>query len=164
MVVFTLRTSWVHHMAQSLEQLIKKQITSGKGQSCPFERIEMTRSEAEEMFKFNKYKLEIIRDIFDSDNHGKGGNKGATESVMVYRCGDLIDLFTGPHIPNINRIKTLKITKNGATYWKNDNKRDFLQRLYGSSGSGSSKFWLPHRTRIYQHRICFSTCLGLNSS
>eukprot|EP01083_Nonionella_stella_P268044 905801_1 len=90
MVVFTLRTSWVHHMAQSLEQLIKKQITSGKGQSCPFERIEMTRSEAEEMFKFNKYKLEIIRDIFDSDKHGRGGNKGVTESVMVYRCGDLI--------------------------------------------------------------------------
>eukprot|EP01083_Nonionella_stella_P318749 1166659_1 len=158
----------------SLEQLIKKQITSGKGQA--FERIEMTRSEAEEMFKFNKYKQEIIGDIFDTKD---------VETVSAYRCGDLIDLCIGPHIPNTNRIKSFKITKNGATYWKNDNKRDFLQRLYGISFpdkklmkeyavlkakaaeadhrnigkqqdlfffhdlSPGSCFWLPHGTRIY---------------
>ena len=119
----------------SLELLIKKQITSGKGQE--FQRIYMNRDQAKEMFKFNKYKQEILNDIFDKDKHGtrgdKGGNIGNTEFVTAYRCGDLIDLCTGPHIPNTNRIKTLKITKNGATYWKNDNKRDFLQRLYGIS-------------------------------
>ena len=117
----------------SLEGLIKKDICK-KGQD--FQRIEMTRSEAEELFKFNKYKQEIISDIFDRDKHGTQGDKGGnvdTETVTAYRCGDLIDLCTGPHIPNTKMIKTLKITKNGATYWKNDNKRDFLQRLYGIS-------------------------------
>eukprot|EP00484_Ammonia_sp_Unknown_P029164 CAMPEP_0197024578 /NCGR_PEP_ID=MMETSP1384-20130603/5093_1 /TAXON_ID=29189 /ORGANISM="Ammonia sp." /LENGTH=961 /DNA_ID=CAMNT_0042452981 /DNA_START=48 /DNA_END=2933 /DNA_ORIENTATION=- len=127
------------HLSQahynSLEQLVKKEITGGKGQE--FQRIEMTRKEAEEMFKFNQYKQEIINDIFDRDQHGKkgggAGNVGDTEIVTAYRCGDLIDLCTGPHIPNTNRIKSFKITKNGATYWKNDNQRDFLQRLYGIS-------------------------------
>ncbi len=58
----------------SLEQLIKKEITSGKGQE--FQRIEMNRSEASEMFKFNKYKQEILGDIFDKNKHEVKGDKG----------------------------------------------------------------------------------------
>ena len=103
-----LRLSQAHYA--SLEQLIKKQITSGKGQA--FERIEMTRDEAREMFKFNKFKQEILSDIFDRDQHGTRGDKGGNkdvEKVTAYRCGDLIDLCTGPHIVNTNRIKALKV-------------------------------------------------------
>jgi len=125
-----MRLSQAHYA--SLEQLVKKQITSGKGQ--PFQRIEMNRAEATELFKFNKFKQEILSDIFDRDEHGNRGDKGGNvgvSTVTAYRCGDLIDLCTGPHIVNTNRIKAFKITKNGATHWKNNTDGDFLQRLYG---------------------------------
>jgi threonyl-tRNA synthetase len=51
----------------------------------------------------------------------------------VYRCGPLIDLCYGPHIPHTGRIKALKVTKNSASYFLGDAKNDSLQRVYGIS-------------------------------
>ena len=51
----------------------------------------------------------------------------------MYRCGPLIDLCYGPHIPSTGRIKALKVTKNSASYFLGDPKNDSLQRVYGIS-------------------------------
>jgi threonyl-tRNA synthetase len=54
-------------------------------------------------------------------------------SSTVYRCGPLIDLCLGPHIPHTGRIKAMKVTKNSSSYFLGDAKNDSLQRIYGIS-------------------------------
>jgi threonyl-tRNA synthetase len=75
-----------------------------------------------EMFKYSKYKVHFIKDKIP-----EGG------STTVYRCGPLIDLCTGPHIPHTGRIKAFSVMKNSSAYWLGDAKNDSLQRIYGVS-------------------------------
>ena len=51
--------------------------------------------------------------------------------VTAYRCGNLIDLCTGPHIPSTKMIKAFKVTKNSSSYWLSKAENDSLQRVYG---------------------------------
>lgn len=51
--------------------------------------------------------------------------------MTVYRCGDLVDLCTGPHIPTTGKVKSFKLMKNSAAYWRGQAGNDSLQRLYG---------------------------------
>lgn len=65
-----------------------------------FERLEMTKEQLLEMFKSNKYKQHIIQDKIPDGT-----------STTVYRCGPLIDLCRGPHVPHTGRIKSFKVMK-----------------------------------------------------
>jgi len=91
-------------------------------QKQPFERLTLSKEEALEMFKYNKYKVELITN--------KIPDNGFTSA---YRCGPLIDLCKGPHIPNTELVQGFKVTKNSSCYWKNDAENDTLQRVYGIS-------------------------------
>jgi len=51
--------------------------------------------------------------------------------VTAYRCGSLIDLCTGPHIPSTKIIKAFKVMKNSSAYWLGNAENDSLQRVYG---------------------------------
>lgn len=51
--------------------------------------------------------------------------------VTAYRCGNLIDLCTGPHIPSTKIIKAFKVMKNSSAYWLGKANNDSLQRVYG---------------------------------
>ena len=53
--------------------------------------------------------------------------------MTVYKCGDLIDLCTGPHIPTTKLIKSFKVMKNSASYWLGKATNDSLQRVYAIS-------------------------------
>ncbi|KAI8803912.1 hypothetical protein BJ742DRAFT_872276 [Cladochytrium replicatum] len=101
-----------------LERLASKAIK----ESQPFERLVMTKSELLEMFKHNKYKQRFINDKVPDGT-----------SSTVYRCGPLIDLCKGPHVPHTGRIKAFKVTKNSSSYFLGDAKNDSLQRIYGIS-------------------------------
>lgn len=87
----------------------------------PFQRLEITKEDLLEMFKYNEYKVRIIK------------NKVQTPTTTVYRCGPLIDLCRGPHVRNTGKIKTLKVTKNSSTYWEGNAEAESLQRIYGIS-------------------------------
>ena len=87
-----------------------------------FERLVMTKEELLEMFNYNKYKQELIKSKIPDGT-----------SSTVYRCGPLIDLCRGPHVPHTGRIKTFKVLKNSASYFLGDAKNDSLQRVYGVS-------------------------------
>ncbi|GKD91072.1 threonine--tRNA ligase, mitochondrial 1-like protein, partial [Tanacetum coccineum] len=65
----------------------------------PFERIEVTRQQALEMFSDNKFKVEIISDLPED------------KTLTVYRCGPLVDLCRGPHIPNTAFVKAIACLK-----------------------------------------------------
>jgi threonyl-tRNA synthetase len=53
--------------------------------------------------------------------------------TSVYKCGNFIDLCTGPHLPSIDRMKGYKIMKNSSSYFLGNKDNDNLQRIYGIS-------------------------------
>ncbi|KAG5520965.1 hypothetical protein RHGRI_033505 [Rhododendron griersonianum] len=130
------------------------------GEKQPFERVEVTREQALEMFSENKFKIEIIRELPED------------KTITVYRCGPLVDLCRGPHIPNTSFVKALACLKASSAYWRGNKDRESLQRVYGISYpdqkrlknqelfyfdplSPGSCFFLPHGTRIYNKLMNF---------
>ncbi|XP_027360725.1 threonine--tRNA ligase, mitochondrial 1 isoform X1 [Abrus precatorius] len=111
----------------------------------PFERIEVTRDQALEMFSDNKFKVEIINDL------------PADKTITVYRCGPLVDLCRGPHIPNTSFVKAIACLKASSAYWRGDKNRESLQRVYGISypDQKSLKEYLLRleEAKKYDHRI-----------
>ena len=93
----------------------------------PFERLVVSKEDLLEMFKDNPYKVRLITDKIPDGT-----------STTVYRCGPLIDLCRGPHIPHTGRIKAFEVLKNSSSYFLGDAKNDSLQRIYGISFPESS--------------------------
>ncbi|MBN1833773.1 MAG: threonine--tRNA ligase [Deltaproteobacteria bacterium] len=86
----------------------------------PFERREMTSREAITLFQREgeNYKIEIIEDLGE-------------ERVSVYTQGSFTDLCRGPHLPSTGKIKAFRLTKTAGAYWRGDEKRPMLSRIYG---------------------------------
>ncbi|KAG6391943.1 hypothetical protein SASPL_149707 [Salvia splendens] len=87
----------------------------------PFERIEVTRQQAIDMFSDNPFKVEIIKDLPED------------KTITVYRCGPLVDLCRGPHIPSTAFVKAFSCLKASSAYWRGNKDRESLQRVYGIS-------------------------------
>ncbi|PSR84853.1 Threonine--tRNA ligase [Actinidia chinensis var. chinensis] len=102
-----------------------KRIDSGAakavGEKQAFERIEVTREQALEIFSENKFKIEIINELPED------------KTITVYRCGPLVDLCRGPHIPNTSFVKAFACLKASSAYWRGNKDRESLQRVYGIS-------------------------------
>ena len=87
----------------------------------PFERREVTKEEALELFKDEPYKLELIRDLPEGS------------VISVYQHGDFLDLCRGPHVPDTGRIPAVKVLSLAGAYWRGDSKRPMLTRIYGTA-------------------------------
>lgn len=89
----------------------------------PFERREVSRAEALALFRERgeNYKVELIEDL-PSD-----------AVISLYRQGDFVDLCAGPHIPSTGYIKAFKLLSVAGAYWRGDEKREMLQRVYGTA-------------------------------
>lgn len=96
----------------------------------PFLREEVTLEEARKLFADQPYKLEIIQGIGeDSYEQGVAGDK-----VSIYRNdGVFVDLCRGPHLPSTGRIRAFKLLRTSGAYWRGDEKREMLQRIYGTA-------------------------------
>ncbi|KAF2862204.1 threonyl-tRNA synthetase-like protein [Piedraia hortae CBS 480.64] len=103
---------------EPLKQIAQKAINEKQ----PFERLELSKEDLLSMFSYNKYKQHIINDKIPDGT-----------STTVYRCGPLIDLCRGPHVPHTGHITVLEVMKNSSSYFLGDSKNDSLQRLYGVS-------------------------------
>lgn len=88
----------------------------------PFERLVITKDNLLKMFKHNKYKTTLIQSKVQDGS-----------STTAYRCGSLIDMCHGPHLPSTGRIKAFSITKNSSSYFLGNAENDSLQRIYGVS-------------------------------
>jgi threonyl-tRNA synthetase len=88
----------------------------------PFERLVLTKEQLLEMFRDNPYKVRLIQEKIPDGT-----------SSTVYRCGPLIDLCRGPHIPHTGRIKAFEVLKNSSSYFLGSAENDTLQRIYGIS-------------------------------
>ena len=84
----------------------------------------ISKKEAEEYFsaRGEKYKLEILNDIPDGE-------------ITFYKSGNFVDLCRGPHVPYTSGIKHFKLLSLAGAYWRGDEKREQLQRIYGTAFS-----------------------------
>lgn len=85
-----------------------------------FVRKEMSKEDALNFFtsKNDEYKLELINELEDG-------------TISFYESGSFTDLCRGPHIPNTGVIKAIKLTKVAGAYWRGDETRKQLTRIYG---------------------------------
>lgn len=85
-----------------------------------FVRKVISKSDAEKFFtdKGDEYKLELISDLTDGE-------------ITLYESGDFTDLCRGPHIPTTGFIKAIKLLSIAGAYWRGDEKRKQLTRIYG---------------------------------
>lgn len=87
-----------------------------------YERKEVPKAEAISYFnkKGDEYKLELLEDLKDGE-------------ITFYQQGGFVDLCRGPHIPDTGRIKAVKILNIAGAYWRGDENRKMMTRLYGIS-------------------------------
>ena len=102
-----------------VEAEMKKIIKS----NLPIERFTLPREEAIAlMSKYHEtYKVELIQDL----------PKG--EEISFYRQGAFIDLCRGPHLPSTGKIKAFRLVSMAGAYWRGDEKRKMLTRIYGTA-------------------------------
>jgi threonyl-tRNA synthetase len=89
----------------------------------PFVQETLTRKEAVDEFarRHQDYKLELIADKVEGDE------------VSVYHTGDFLDLCRGPHVATTRDLKAFKLLRVAGAYWRGDEKKPQLTRIYGTS-------------------------------
>ena len=97
-----------------MKQSIKAQV--------PFERQEISRQEAEELFADQPYKLELLRELPED------------AAISIYRHGSFVDLCRGPHVESTGDLRwdSVALQSIAGAYWRGDEKRPMLQRIYGT--------------------------------
>jgi threonyl-tRNA synthetase len=105
---------------EDLERLEAK-MAEVAARDFPFVREVVDRSEARRRFADDPLKLERIAELGDD------------ETITVYTDGPFIDLCRGPHIPRTGRLKHFKLLHAAGAYWRGDEKRQMLQRIYGTA-------------------------------
>jgi threonyl-tRNA synthetase len=118
-------------------EAIEKEMRAIVKENQRFERAEVSREEALALFADQPYKIEIIEGVA-GDAEGAEREGGTGEVLTVYRnsVGDdvrYVDLCRGPHIPGTGRIKAFKLLRSAGAYWRGDEKRPMLQRIYGTA-------------------------------
>jgi threonyl-tRNA synthetase len=107
---------------ERIEQRMRKHIAADE----PFERDDVPAAAALERFREDEqdYKVELIEDLIRDQG---------VETVSLYRNGDFVDLCRGPHGPSTKRIKAIKLMSVAGAYWRGDETRQMLTRIYGTA-------------------------------
>ena len=98
--------------------VIEKKMKEIIASDSPFTRKEVTKEEACKLFSAQPYKLELIDELPD-------------EKVTLYQQGSFLDLCRGPHVNSAGEIKAFKLLSIAGAYWRGDEHRPMLQRIYG---------------------------------
>ncbi len=108
----------------------------------PFVREEHTFDEGLSLFDDQPYKTEIIRGVRDASLSGDDLVKEiglSTNEVSAYRNTEsFVDLCRGPHVPATGRLGHFKLTRVAGAYWRGDEHRPQLQRIYGTAFESAS--------------------------
>jgi threonyl-tRNA synthetase len=127
-----------------IEAAMRQIIAAGE----PFKREEWSKAEALEHYSSredNPYKREIIQDLPDD------------EQISFYRTGsDWVDLCRGPHVDNSSQVGAFKLTSVSGAYWRGDEQRPMLQRIYGTAWATQDQLdhylWQVEEARRRDHR------------
>ena len=107
---------------EDLEDIEKEMVKIAR-EGHEMERFVMPRDEAIEYFKEKDepYKVDLIE------------NLPKDEIISFYKQGDFVDLCAGPHLPDTKKVKAIKLLSIAGAYWRGDENKEMLQRIYGTS-------------------------------
>ena len=105
---------------EDLEEFEKKMAEVAAADQ-PFTRRRVSKDEARQLFSDDPLKLERLEE-FDAD-----------EVITVYENGGFLDLCKGPHVPTTGKLVHFKLLSGAGAYWRGDEKRQMLQRIYGTA-------------------------------
>jgi threonyl-tRNA synthetase len=93
-------------------------------ENLPVERIEMSKAEAHAFLQKqnSKFKIEMLEEIDETK-----------EKISFYKQGDFIDWCRGPHLDRTGKLKVFKLLNVAGAYWRGDERREMLQRIYGTA-------------------------------
>ncbi|MBN1320463.1 MAG: threonine--tRNA ligase [Thermoleophilia bacterium] len=91
------------------------------GANLPFQRREVSKEEALELFADEPYKVELIKDLPED------------AVISVYRQGEFLDLCRGPHVPDTGRIGAVGLLSVAGAYWRGKSDNTMLTRIYGTA-------------------------------
>lgn len=100
---------------------IENEVEKVLSENFKTQRLEFSnKADAKEAFAGNPYKSELIESFNE-------------EPISAYRQGEFFDLCRGPHMAALNKIKAFKVLKTSGAYWRADQSREMLTRIYGIS-------------------------------
>jgi threonyl-tRNA synthetase len=102
---------------EEIEKLMNETIKGG----FAFQREDLSRADAETMFSDQPYKMELIEGLPDD------------AVISIYRHDEFVDLCQGPHVHATADIPAMKLLSVAGAYWRGDEKRPMLQRIYGTA-------------------------------
>jgi len=106
--------------------IIEKKMKEIIKQDLPFTRKEISKDRARKLFSNQEYKLEIISEILE-------------DMVTTYTQGSFTDICRGPHVESTGQIKAFNLTHTAGAYWRGDEKRPMLQRIYAIAFESQGK-------------------------
>jgi threonyl-tRNA synthetase len=116
-------------------QRLEAKMAEVAARDFPFVREVVDRQEANRRFADDPLKLERISELGDD------------ETITIYTDGPFVDLCRGPHIPSTGRLKHFKLLHAAGAYWRGDEKRQMLQRIYGTA------WFRKEDLEAYLHRL-----------
>ncbi|MGB8645729.1 MAG: threonine--tRNA ligase [Anaerolineae bacterium] len=126
---------------------------------APFVHSEMSAAQARDQFKAQPFKLELVEAIARGElgTHGESEAK-PSDTVSIYTDNNFTDLCAGPHVSNTGELPTdaFKLMHVAGAYWRGDEKRPQLQRIYGtawfSKADLDQHLWRLEEARKRDHR------------
>ncbi|MEX2153335.1 MAG: threonine--tRNA ligase [Gemmatimonadaceae bacterium] len=99
----------------------EKEMAKVAQEKLPFVREEVSREKAKQVFADDPLKLERLGELRDGD------------IISTYTDGPFVDLCRGPHVPDTSYLKHFKLMTTAGAYWRGDERRQMLQRIYGTA-------------------------------
>jgi threonyl-tRNA synthetase len=100
----------------------------------PFVRSELPSAEALELMADHGYKREIIEAVTSGEKASDMSGEADGDIISFYRNTDaFVDMCVGPHVPHTGHLRHFKLMSVAGAYWRGDEKRPMLQRIYGTA-------------------------------
>ncbi|HEX9014003.1 MAG TPA: threonine--tRNA ligase, partial [Anaerolineaceae bacterium] len=124
----------------------------------PFQREEVSAEEARQIFQKQPYKLELIQGLEQGGFDENGNPLNEKPVISTYTQDSFTDLCRGPHVENTGQINpsAVKLMNVAGAYWRGDEKRPMLQRIYGTAWETPQQLeeylWKLEEARKRDHR------------
>lgn len=105
---------------------IEKEMGKIVTKKIPFKQVFLKRNEAKKLYRNNPFKQELLDEIVNSASSPQAGDK-----MSFYETNDFRDLCRGPHVSDTGKIGVFKLTHIAGAYWRGDEKKPMLTRIYG---------------------------------
>jgi threonyl-tRNA synthetase len=132
-----------------------RQIIAGKHS---FEKVVISAEEARQIFKDQPYKIELIEGLEQGGFDEYGNPLAEKPEISIYKHDKFVDLCRGPHVENTGKINpsAVKLMSVAGAYWRGDESRPMLQRVYGTAWRTSQELeefiWKLEEAKKRDHR------------